>query len=525
MPNVSPPQLLTKILATVGPACNDADTLTRMLEEGARLFRVNFSHGKFADFEASVAAIREAADRTGLPVGILGDLSGPKIRVTSVEGGAIELAAGDHVEFPKTEAPARRDPQNKVVTVGTTYPEMVDDAEPGQRLLINDGAIRLLITDKVRPDDEDTNNRDPQNPRLICRVTEGGKLTDKKGVNLPDTIVSAPALTEWDEACAEWAVKNELDFLALSFVRKADDVRQLNALLLKLGRDNRSLRSHSRLPIVSKLEKPQAIDQLDEILKESDAVMVARGDLGVEMDLAQVPIIQKRIIRRAHEHGKPVIVATQMLESMTHSFTPTRAEVSDVANAILDGTDAIMLSGETAVGEHPIQAVHTMARTARLAEQYDAETRGPATRPPSQLRDSKYRTAALAHGVSTIVKDLHPAYVAMWSELGGGARYLSQNRLQLPILGISSTPAALRQMSILFGVHPTHMDRPGNALEFLNQIDRLLLGRNWAKPGESIVIIKGEPLGTPGVTNEVRIHYVGDVCQLPAAADEPRPVD
>jgi len=506
--------LLTKILATVGPASQDAGVLARMIEEGARAFRVNFSHGDFPDFEKTVTLIREAADRTGVPVGILGDLSGPKIRVTTVENGQLELAVGDHVEFTQRDIEACRHPDTGVVSVGTTYPEMVNDVEPGQRLLVNDGAIRMLVTDKVTADDPPERNRRPDDPRLICRVTEGGTLSNKKGVNLPDTHVNAPALTDWDEECAAWAVENDLDFLALSFVRKAADVAQLNDLLLKLGRDNRSIRSHTRLPIVSKLEKPQAIDELDAILEETDAVMVARGDLGVEMDLAEVPVIQKKIIIAAHDHGKPVIVATQMLESMIHSFTPTRAEVSDVANAILDGTDAIMLSGETAVGEHPIQVVHTMARTARIAEAYDAERRVGTTKPPANLRESKYRTAALAHGVSTIVNDLDPAFVVMWSELGGGARYLSQNRLRRPILAISTSEPALRKMALLFGVHPIKMDRPKDTAAFLDRVDQLLLGNKWSQPGDPVVIVKGEPLGTPGITNKIRIHYVGDVCRL-----------
>ncbi|MEM1107560.1 MAG: pyruvate kinase [Planctomycetota bacterium] len=508
------PLLLTKILATVGPASQDPATLVRLIEEGARAFRVNFSHGDFPDFEKTVASIREAARITGIPVGILGDLSGPKIRVTTVDNGRLELEIGDHVEFTMRDVEACRHPDTGVVTVGTTYPEMVNDVEPGQRLLVNDGAIRMLVTDKVTANDPPERNRRPDDPRLICNVTEGGTLSNKKGVNLPDTHVSAPALTDWDEECAAWAVENELDFLALSFVRKAADVTQLNDLLLKLGRDNRGLRSHSRLPIVSKIEKPQAIEQLEEILEVTDGVMVARGDLGVEMDLAQVPVIQKQIIDQAHAHGKPVIVATQMLESMIHSFTPTRAEVSDVANAILDGTDAIMLSGETAVGEHPIQTVHTMARTARVAEAYNARQRAGTTKPPEHLRASKYRTAALAHGVSTIVNDLEPAFVVMWSELGGGARYLSQNRLHRPIISISSSEAALRQMALLFGVHPVHMKRPKNTAAFLKNIDKLLIGNGWSEPGDAVVIVKGEPLGTPGITNKIRIHYIGDIAPI-----------
>ena len=525
MPSAALPQLMSKILATVGPACLEPSVLVRLIEEGVRLFRVNFSHGDFADFRKAVEAIRAAAHQSGVSVGILGDLSGPKIRVTTVEGGALELQRGDHVEFTKREVVATRDPGNGVVTVGTTYPAMVDDVEPGQRLLVNDGAIRMLVTDKVGLGDDparDGGARRPEDPRLICHVTEGGTLSNKKGVNLPDTHVSAPALTDWDRKCAAWAVEAGLDFLALSFVRKAQDVKQLNELLLSLGRDNRSEHNPARMPIISKLEKPQAIDELDAILDETDGVMVARGDLGVEMDLAQVPLIQKQIIQRAHDHGKPVIVATQMLESMIQNYTPTRAEVSDVANAILDGTDAIMLSGETAVGAHPIQAVHTMARTAGLAERYDMDRRAGTTKPPANLRDSKYRPAALAHGVSTLVNDLEPAFVVMWSELGGGVRYLSQNRLGCPILALSPNPAVLRQMALLYGVWPVYIQRPKNSSDLLSKVDACLLEHEWARAGDALVVVKSAPLGTPGVTNTIRIHYVGDVCRVtwPAKDEE-----
>ena len=514
----TPDLLLTKILATVGPACSDVSTLVRMIEEGVRAFRINFSHGDLEDFDRSFTRVREASDRAGLTVGILGDLSGPKIRVEHVEDPGLVLSVGDHLEIVQHEQAAIRHPDTGVVTVSTTYPRMVDDALPGHRLLINDGAIRTLIIDKSDAPPAagaPGGNAPPEaGGRLVCRVTEGGLLTDKKGVNLPDTQVTAPALTDWDEECAAWAVDRGVDFLALSFVRKAADVQQLKDLLKRLGRDNTNTRSATRLPIVAKIEKPQAIEELAGILDASDGVMVARGDLGVEMDVARVPVMQKQIIAAAHAHGKPVIVATQMLESMIQSYTPTRAEVSDVANAIIDGADAIMLSGETAVGSYPVQAVHTMARTAAITEAFDAQRRAGTTKPPANLRDSKYRTAALAHGVSTIVNDLHPRFVVMWSELGGGARHLSQNRLTTPILGISSSKAALRQMTLSFGVHPFHMPRPADVPDFLGRVDTLLLDRGWAEPGDAVVIVKGEPLGIPGVTNEIRIHYVGDVCRL-----------
>ena len=283
-------------------------------------------------------------------------------------------------------------------------------------MLINDGAIRMLATMRREAEHSDGDGR----AALLCRVTHGNTLSPAKGINLPDTHVSAPALTAWDRECAAWAVEHDLDFLALSFVRQASDVEELLDLLETLGRDNRTMNSRTRLPVIAKIEKPQAIDALDAILRCADGVMVARGDLGVEMDVAEVPVLQKKIVKHAHFLGRPVIVATQMLESMISAPSPTRAEVSDVANAILDGADATMLSGETAVGRYPVITVKTMARTARIAEAYLAESGlKPTQRPaPEGLRD--HRAAAIARGVAAIVEELNPRFVVIWSETGGG---------------------------------------------------------------------------------------------------------
>jgi pyruvate kinase len=497
------------LIATLGPATAEVDTIAQMLHEGVRVVRINFSHGGFDWFAKALDAARAASEQAGLPLGILGDLSGPKIRVLEVAGDSLQLVRGDHVEVIRDLDTCYRDPETNIVYLGTTYDEMVEEVEEGQRLLINDGAIRLLVTEKVAGDDE----AGETGPRLVCSVTTGGELSAKKGVNLPETRVGAPSLTEWDRQCVKWSVENGLDFLALSFVRRSEDVVQLRELLKSYGRRGRGIRQENKLPIISKIEKPQAIEDLDGVLNESDAVMVARGDLGVEMDLAEVPVLQKRIIKKAHDHGKPVIVATQMLESMIDTATPTRAEVSDVANAIFDGADAVMLSGETAVGQYPVDACRVMHATAKAAESY---LFGEAWvgRAPKRLQETRYRTAALAHGVSTIVGDLRPLYVVMWSELGGGARYLSQNRLPTPILAVSSNPVALRQMTLMFGVRPVEMPRPEDSEAFVGEIDRLLLDNRWAEQGDAVVIVKGEPLGTPGVTNKIRIHYVGDVCKV-----------
>ena len=496
--------ILTKILATVGPASQDPAVLVRMIEEGVRAVRINFSHGTFDDFERSLQVVRQAAKTTQVPIGVLGDLSGPKIRLGQVEGGSFELAVGDEVEFTRQERVSIRDGQMGLLS--TNYPQLVDEVEPGHRLFIDDGAVRMLAIERV------TSQAD-QDVRLRCRVTHGGPISNRKGVNLPDTELSLPSLTEWDRQCARWAIEHHLDYLALSFVRKAEDLIELKELLRTLGRDNRTLRSHTRLPVIAKIEKPQAIEDLENICDTADGIMVARGDLGVEMDLAEVPVIQKRIIQVAHDYAKPVIVATQMLQSMIDASTPTRAEVSDVANAIIDGADSVMLSGETAVGQYPVQTVRAMARTASFAEAYVAAQREGAL-PPRLLQESRYRTAALAHGVSVIVHDLAAKYVVTWSELGGGALHLSQNRLAIPIIAVSSNEAALRQMSLLFGVTPVYMGRPADNESFLHLIDGLLLGNGWAQQGDPIVIAKGEPLGTPGVMNQVQIHYLGDVCRL-----------
>ncbi len=499
--------ILSKILATVGPATSDPQMLCRLIDEGARAFRINFSHGTFDDFEKALATVREASRLAGVEASALGDLSGPKLRVSKVDdidddghGGkkGIILEPGDTVELQYETVLGTRQQTNGNTVLSTNYPQMVDEIEPGQRLLVDDGAIRMLVTDK---------KGDPTDPnrRLICNVTVGGRISSAKGINLPDTELSAPSITERDWECAQWAVDHGIDYLALSFVRNAGDIQELRTFLQKQKSD---------IPIIAKIEKPQAINDLENIVNAADGLMVARGDLGVEMDLAMVPVIQKRIIRMAHDYGKPVIVATQMLQSMIEAPVPTRAEASDVANAIFDGADAVMLSGETAVGHYPVQAVHTMAHIARASEENRDVDPNEMGRAPRKARETKYRTAALAHGVAIIVKDLDAKAVVTWSELGGTARYLSQNRLPVPIITFSSNQVALRRMNLMFGVVPIYLERPATPDEFVAELDRRLLETGWVQPGDPIVITKGEPLGLPGVTNKIRIHYAGDVCRV-----------
>lgn len=493
--------ILTKIIATTGPASSDVDTLVRMIESGVRVVRINFSHGSFEDFEQRLTTVREAAKRSGKEIGVLGDLCGPKIRVNQVLDDQIIVADGERVEFTSKDVISQRYEDTATTVLSTSYPQMIEEAQVGERVLIDDGYVRMLVVEKPWAQDD-------QAYRLSCRVTHGGSIKTRKGINLPDTNVQAPSMTDYDKACARWAIEHDLEFLALSFVRKAADLHDLKSLL-------RELKPKGQLPpIIAKVEKPQAVDDIKAICDEADAIMVARGDLGVEMDLAEVPIIQKKIIRIAHDYSKPVIVATQMFQSMIEESSPTRAEVSDVANAILDGADAIMLSGETAVGKHPLQSIIHMARVAEMTEAHLNEIRREDTRPPAILRENRYRTAALAHAVSVLVNDMAPKFVVSWSELGGGARYLSQNRLPIAIIAISSNRAALRRMSLLYGVMPVYMDRPRDSNSFLEAIDHLLIEKGWCESGDPVVVVKGEPLGRPGVTNQVVLHYIGDIARL-----------
>ena len=484
--------ILTKIIATLGPATDEIGVVVRLIEEGARVFRINFSHGGFGQFVKLLEIVRSASDEVGVPVAVLGDLSGPKIRVANIDSQRVVVETGQRVAFQAAPAEPTGDP----VTLTMTDSSVLDDIEPGERLLIDDGAVRMLVME--RADDDD-------GTRMMCRVTVGGPIGRAKGINLPDSNLTLPSLTDHDRRCVDWALEHEIDYLALSFVRRAEEIRQLRALLDERAGDG------GAIPIVAKIEKPQALDDLENITREADAVMVARGDLGVEMDLAKVPIIQKHVIAMAHDYGRPVIVATQMLQSMIEQPTPTRAEVSDVANAIYDGADAVMLSGETAIGRHPIQALAMMARVARLTvDHLVREKDQKSMRPSRQLGEGRYRTAALARGVAAVVEDLDAHLVVTWSQRGGGARYLSKNRLTVPIIAASSEPRALRRMSLLFGVVPIEMPMPAGREAFANEADRLLQREGWAQPGDPIVLVAGKPLGVPGLTNTLWVRYVGD---------------
>jgi pyruvate kinase len=492
---------LTRIVATLGPASAAPAMIERLIEAGVSVFRLNFSHGDLSEHQARLDAVRAAADRLSRPVAVLGDLPGPKIRIGRCAH-PIEVETGSTVIVQR--APIIAEGTASPFRLSSTYPPIVDDARPGERVLINDGAVRMLVVDRCADE-------------IRCTVTQGGTISSGKGINLPESTISAPAVSDRDLECAAWAVARRIDFVAMSFVAAADDVRSLRSALNRAAeRAAGGGGEPAPPPIVAKIERPVAVRDIDAIVEAADAVMVARGDLGVEMDLARVPVVQKRILAAAQAWGKPGIVATQMLESMIEHPQPTRAEASDIANAIFDGADALMLSGETAVGRHPLLAVEIMRRIAAETEAYlAAQPQGES--PPRRLVESRYRTAALAHGVWTIAQDIAARFIVVWSQRGGGARYLSQNNFTVPIISVSTDDGALRRMQLLRGVIPVHMPLPQGLDHFRAMVDEYLLATGWAAPGDRYICVAGEPLGEPGVTNGLSIHTVGRPRELAEA--------
>lgn len=492
---------LTRIVATLGPATDQMDALLRVVASGATIFRLNFSHGSVADHERRLTMVREAATSTGRVLAVLGDLCGPKIRVGRVPAPGIELHSGEDVVIDASAGESRG---GDVPVLSCTYREIAREVEPGSRVLINDGAVRMLAVER-------------EGEGLRCRVTLGGLVTSGKGINLPDSTISAPAVTKDDRTWATWALAHGVDFLALSFVRRAEDVRELREWLATANRGEGGKDSCAVgevMPIVAKIEKPEALENIDAILEVSDGIMVARGDLGVELDVARVPVAQKQLIARSRAFGKPCIVATQMLESMIERAGPTRAEASDVANAILDGADAVMLSGETAVGKHAALAVETMRRIAHATEEH-LRTERRRFGPPAVWRESRDVPAAIAHAAWTLYDDMDAALVIVWSESGGTARRLSQNSINVPILSFSSDPVAVRRMALLRGVHPILCrELPQHRSEFAQMADRVAIRGGWARIGQPVVLVGGKPFGVPGTANTVAVRIAGSLVGL-----------
>jgi len=461
----------TKIVATLGPATGTDSQIATLLDAGVNVIRVNASHGTAEDRGRWITAVRQAAEAKDLPIAVLVDLQGPRIRVGNLPSPR-EIVAGQIVTFAP-ESLARGD------ELPTTYDLLAQDARVGARILLNDGLLSVEVT-AVDP------------PRVRGRVVDGGTLTAHKGMNLPGTHVSAPALTDKDREDVVDAVRWGADYLALSFVRRAEDLAELRKLV------------PPAMKLVAKIEKAAALEDLERILVASDAVMVARGDLGVELPFEDVPLVQKRLIREANRQGKPVITATQMLESMVHAPRPTRAEASDVANAILDGTDAVMLSAETAMGDYPVEAVRAMDRIIRAMEPQALarEERRLAA------RDEVSVEGAIALGTTAVARMLKTPLIVTLTQGGFTTRKVAALRAQMPILAVTTQIATFRQLALVWGVTPVLVDRVPGYDAMLEVVRDLILKRGYAARGDHIVMTAGVPWEVSGSTNLIKVEEV-----------------
>jgi len=464
-----------KIICTLGPATSSPEKIRALVDAGMDVARLNFSHGTREEHAEVYRHVREASDASQHAVAVLVDLQGPKIRLGEFEDGGVTLAPGDRFTITTEPVEGTRE------LASTTYSFLAKDVSPGSRLLIDDGRVALRVddTDGVRV-------------RTTC--VEGGRISDHKGINLPGVRVSAPSLSEKDREDLRFALSLRADLIALSFVRAPEDLEDVHAVMDEVG---------ARLPVIAKIEKPEAVDRLGPITRAFDGLMVARGDLGVEIPLEQVPLLQKRAIRLAREHGKPVIVATQMLDSMIHHPHPTRAEASDVANAVLDGADALMLSGETSVGEYAIPAVETMARVIGAAESQGFWSL------PSVRRRPETRPEAIALNAVRIAEDLHAVALVAFTETGATARHVAAHRHAIPILAFTSRPEVRSQLSLVWGTETFVVPMAGHTDEMVAQADRMMLELGRGRKGDYIVIVAGTPPGTAGSTNTLRVHQLG----------------
>jgi pyruvate kinase len=465
----------TKIVCTLGPATDSDDRVRELVQTGMDVARLNFSHGSHADHAKMYARVRKAADQTGRAVGVLADLQGPKIRLGRFKEGRTEWLAGEQVRITVEDCEGTHD------RVSTTYKELAEDAQPGDRLLVDDGKVGLTV--------ESVDGND-----VVCRVTEGGPVSNNKGVSLPGMNVSVPALSEKDIEDLEFALNLGVDVIALSFVRAPGDIDLVHEVMDRVGR---------RVPVIAKLEKPEAIDNLEAIVLAFDAIMVARGDLGVELPLEEVPLVQKRAIQMARENAKPVIVATQMLESMIENSRPTRAEASDVANAVLDGADAVMLSGETSVGKYVMETVATMAKIVQAVEQ------GSRSVPPLS-HVPRTKRGIISYAARDIGERLEAKALVAFSQSGDTVRRLARLHTRLPLLAFTPLPEIRNQLAMSWGTETYIVPRVDNTDAMIRQVDSALMNTGRLKPGDQVVIVAGAPPGTVGSTNLIHVHRIGE---------------
>ncbi len=468
-----------KIVCTLGPATSSPEKIGELIDAGMDVARLNFSHGERADHLKALQAVRSEAHKRDRAVAVLLDVQGPKIRVGRFVTGTVELVEGR--QFTITTDTSVRGDENRV---STTYAGLPGDVRPGALILLDDGLLTLEVTE-VRGNE------------VVTAVRIGGTLKDNKGINLPDVVVSAPGLTDKDRADLSFGVSVGVDYIAQSFVRSPEDVREARALVTAGGQS---------IPIIAKIEKQQALDRLDDIIDEADGIMVARGDLGVELGPEKVPLIQKQLIEATNGKGKIVITATQMLESMIRQQRPTRAEASDVANAVLDGTDALMLSGETAVGSYPIEAVRTMDRIIREVESsplYRLSVENPRL-------DMPVSANAIAHAAVIAARQMGIRNVAVVTDSGGAARLMSEYRPEAAILALTTNEVTYHRLALYWGVLPLYIPPASTMSELIDRIEELLRERNLARDGEYVVVTASMPVGAGDTTNTLRIHRVGE---------------
>jgi pyruvate kinase len=471
-----------KIVATFGPALADYEKTKEVIEAGVDVARLNLSHGSHEVHESVFKTIRKASEEVGRAVGVLVDLQGPKIRLGKFKDDKIELVVG--AKFTITTDDILGDQS----TCSTTYKGLPGDVKPGDMLMIDDGRLELRALSVTATS-------------VVTEVVYGGMCSNNKGINLPGVAVNVPALSEKDEDDLRWALKLGADMIALSFVRNAKDIVRVHEIMAQEGKF---------IPVIAKIEKPQAVAALEEIIDAFDGVMVARGDLGVELPLEQVPLVQKRAVELARRWAKPVIVATQMLESMITASRPTRAETSDVANAVLDGADALMLSGETSVGEYPIETVKTMAKIIESTEENGLE------RIPALGTKPHTHSGAVVRAAMEIAELLGSKYVCVFTESGDTLRRVSRLRSRVPVLAFTPNLEVMRRISLVWGATTFMVEKVKHTDDMVKQVDEIMLSSGRCRVGDEVVIVAGSPPGIPGSTNALRVHRVGDAVHMAA---------
>ncbi|GAA4668916.1 pyruvate kinase [Frondihabitans cladoniiphilus] len=465
-----------KIVATLGPATSSYEDIRSIIDAGVDVARMNLSHGTYDVHQGVYDNVRKAAADSGRAVAVLVDLQGPKIRLGKFSDGPHDLAVGDIFKITVEDILGTKE------ICGTTFKGLPQDVKTGDPLLIDDGKVKLRVLET-------------DGTVVTTEVVVAGTVSNNKGINLPGVAVNVPALSDKDEADLRWGLNLGADFIALSFVRNADDIDRVHEIMAEVGR---------KVPVYAKIEKPQAVDNLEAIIDAFDGIMVARGDLGVELPLEAVPIVQKHAIELSRRMAKPVIVATQMLESMISSPIPTRAETSDVANAVLDGTDAVMLSGETSVGEYPTITVATMARIVQSTEDHGLE------RIPALGTKPRTMPGAITLAAADVAEFVEAKYVCVFTEGGDTVRRMSRLRHAIPIIAFTTDEAIRRRMAMSWGAQSYIVDPVTHTDAMFAQVDDVLLGNGLASHGDRVVVISGSPPGIAGSTNDLRVHRVGD---------------